>query len=190
MENIKEVLRALIQGESEAISLYTIFAKRAKDEGLSRISILFDALVMAERIHIKNHIRALGEEFIPLKNNSLVVGTTLENIRTAITGEVEENKKLYPSYIKRIKKECSSDYGKVARLSMTWAKNVENEHAKLLKKAYKALKSGKDFKFESIALCQVCGNIVLNKKDTKECSICGHDHIFFETLREGISENI
>lgn len=182
MNQVKDALKILIKGECDAVALYAQFSEKAKLEGFNNITMLFDALVAAERIHIKNHYNALGEEFTPEKSTPQEIGSTLDNLFTAITGEVEENKNLYPRLIKSIKKECKTDYGKVARLSMTWAKIVEKEHARLLKLAYKSLKSGKDLSFKTIMICQVCGNIVIDKIDEKECVVCGHDHIFFKSL--------
>lgn len=182
MNKVKDALRILIQGESEAVDNYYAFSIQANSDGYRNISILFNALVMAEKIHIKNHYSALGEEFLTTKKEGIKVLSTLENIKAALIGEVEENKELYPRLIKSIKTECRYEYGKVARLSMNWAKSVEKEHAKLLKLAYTSLKSGKDIEYYSISICQVCGNVVLDKKPGKECSVCGHDSIFFKSI--------
>jgi len=182
LNKVKEALQILIQGECDAVENYNEFSIQADIDGLKNISILFKALVMAEEIHIKNHYNALGEEFSVAKNKAMVVSSTLNNLKASLEGEVEENKELYPRLIKSIKKECSDEYGKVAKLSMTWAKSAEKEHAKLLKLAYKSLKSGKDIAFDHISICQVCGNIVLNMDSSKECSICGHDSFFFESI--------
>jgi len=184
VNSVKEALRTLIKGENDAVALYKQFFEQAKKENLHNIALLFEALVMAEKIHIKNHFSALDEEFIPEKSKNQSIGTTLENLNTALTGEVRENKELYPRLIKSIKKDINTQYGKVAKLSMMWAKNVEKEHAKLLKKAFKSLKKGNDIKLHSISICQVCGNIVVNKNSQKVCDVCGHDDIFFKSIYE------
>lgn len=187
MNKVRRALKILIKGENDAVVLYGQFLDQAKLEGYNNIATLFEALIMAERIHIKNHYNALGEEFIPVKSEIKQIGSTLENLITALTGEAYENKKLYPQLIKSIKKECSNDYGKVAKLSMMWAKIVEKEHARLLKSAFKSLKSGNDILFDNISICQVCGNVVIDKIADKECTVCGHDHIFFKTISQGIT---
>lgn len=185
MDNVKETLKILIKGENDAVKLYKAFSQVALDEGYRNISILFDALVMAEKIHIKNHKNALGEDFIPEVDNEIKVSNTVENIRKSLISEVKENRHLYPELIKKIKKECKFEYGKVARLSMIWARDAEKEHAKLLKLAYKSLIKGNDIKFKTIAICQVCGNLVINRIPKKECTVCGHDSIFFESITGG-----
>lgn len=182
MEKTQRALKILIDGESSAVNMYNKFSLTAKKEGLKNIYMLFSALVMAEKIHIKNHYNALKEEYTPVIDDEYKIGSTLDNLNTAIKGEVEENKKLYPGLIKSIKSECKSEYGKVARLSMSWAQKVEKEHSVLIKKAFKSLKKGNDIEFKSIYICQVCGNVVLDDKAKKECEICGHDIIFFKSI--------
>ena len=181
MEKSKEALRILITGESNAVITYEKFSQIAHDDGFTNIGRLFDVLSKAERIHIKNHLHALEEDFEP-ELDDVVHGSTKENVMAAIKGETEESKKLYPKLIKYIKSECKSEFGKVARLSMIWAQKVEKEHARLLKVALKSLSTGNDMKIESIYLCQVCGNIVLDNLNGKECDVCGHDSQFFNII--------
>ncbi len=66
---------------------------------------------------------------------------------------------------------------------MTWAQKVEKEHAKLLRKALKTIKYSVDLKFNNIYICQVCGNIVLDDGSKKVCDICGHDTIFYKSIK-------
>jgi rubrerythrin len=65
---------------------------------------------------------------------------------------------------------------------MLWALKVEKEHARILKKALKALKSGVDFPHNLMFLCQVCGNLVLGDLNGKGCAVCGHDLQFFNQV--------
>lgn len=181
MEKSREALKILITGESNAVNTYEAFSKKAYEEGYNHIGDLFEALSKAERIHIKNHLHALDEEYTPV-DDKVIINSTLENLQQAIRGESEESKRMYPQLIKSIKSECNTEYGKVARLSMTWAQKVEKEHARLLKKALKSLKEGNDLSIERIYLCQVCGNIVLDKLDDKGCKVCGHDNQFFNQI--------
>lgn len=183
LNRVKEALKILIAGESSAVKMYTQYSQKADEEGFKNISLLFRALVMAEKIHIKNHLNALNEDFRPEVEEDIEIGSTLENLSNALIGEMEENKNLYPRLVKSIKKDCHEEYGKVARLSMTWAQKVEKEHAVLLKKALKNLKKGRDLDFDNIYICQVCGNVVVDNKSEKECEICGHDIIFFKNVK-------
>ena len=185
MNKIKKALGILISGESSAVAMYNNFAKIAFDEGFPNVGYLFKALAAAEYIHIKNHYNALGEDFTPVLDSDYMVGTTLNNISTAVKGELEENRKLYPSLIKSIKHETNTLYRKVAKLSMTWAQKVEKEHANILKKALKAVTLGKDVDISVIYICQVCGNVIINELTDNPCEICGHDVEFFNKHERG-----
>lgn len=182
MEKSKNALKILITGECNAVKTYEAYSLKAKEEGYVKIAALFAALSKAERIHIKNHLNALAEDYTVV-TDEVVAGSTLDNIKSAIEGESEESRELYPRLIRSIRSECKTEYGKVARLSMMWARKVEKEHARLLKRAYKALKKGIDFQFQTIYLCQVCGNIELDNLKGDVCDICGHDIQFFSPLK-------
>lgn len=181
MEKSKKALKILIEGESNAVKTYELFSKKALEEGYVNIGLLFDVLSKAERIHVKNHLHALEEDFVP-DLNDVVVQSTPENLKMAIAGEIEESKKMYPRLIKSIKSEIGTEYGKVAKLSMTWALKVEKEHARLLKMALKSLIGGQDMVLKSIFLCQVCGNMIINDLTDDVCSVCGHDRQFFSEM--------
>ena len=173
----KDALKMVIKGEREAVAYYKEYSKVAEKEDLPNISRLFKALVVAENVHIKNHLNALGEEVIK-GDIEITSSSTLENLQSAINGEKEESKKLYPKLIKSIKSDTKESYGKVAQLSMEWAMKVEKGHAKLLKLALKSLKSGKDLDVKTIRVCRVCGNISTTDDDAS-CDVCGHDYQFF-----------
>lgn len=179
----QSALKILIDGERNAVIQYNAYADKADEEGLAGAARLFKALAAAEKIHIKNHLKALGEEYPAAEPEQFTVGTTVENLSAAVAGEVEEAKKLYPRLLKSIRKEMDSTYGQVARLSMDWAMRVEKEHAKLLKSALKEIEKGRDFVAEVMKLCTVCGNITLEESDAP-CSVCGHDIIFFSTISQ------
>jgi len=153
MEKSREALKILIKGESEAAEMYDSFSLKAAEEGWKNIAALFKALSQAERIHIKNHLNALGEDFTA-ETVEVASQSTADNLIRAIEGETEESRKLYPRLIRDIKSETKSEYGKVARLSMTWARKVEKEHARLLKKAAKALSKGRDLEVTNIYLAR------------------------------------
>ncbi len=118
MDKIKKALKVLITGETSAVKNYEEFAKKAYDENFSQIGLLFNTLAIAERIHIKNHLNALEESFIPDDLEEFEISSTLNNVNKALENELFESKKLYPKLIKSIKSECSAQKGKVARLSM------------------------------------------------------------------------
>ncbi len=172
-----EYLKKAINGETLATQKYSVFAEIAKKEGFANIAYLFESLTVAEKIHIKNHKNALDEDYKP-ENEDFTRGTTVENVKDAMDAELWENKKMYPSFIKEIKKDKKNPMQKVAQLSFEWARDVELTHHKALKIAMKYLEQGKEFDCSEIYICKVCGNLVFSKP-TKICPICRHDPAFY-----------
>jgi rubrerythrin len=173
-----EVLKKAINGESNAINHYKRFQEIAIKENLSNIAYLFKALVIGEGIHAENHKRALGTK-IDIILNEFKEGTTLENLQFAIDAEHWEYTSMYPGFLKQIKKETKETHGKVAELSMTWAKNVEIIHEEILKMALESLKVGKDLDIPTLYVCRACGNLYMGEKPTEVCSVCKHDALFY-----------
>jgi rubrerythrin len=81
-------VEAALAGEAMAALRYQLFADQARNEGRDRIAELFDAAGMEERI---THFRELAE-LVGL------VGSTRQNLRAAIAGEVTEHRSLYPRF--------------------------------------------------------------------------------------------
>ena len=131
MSKSADDLKLAITGESNASRKYLAFAEAAEAESLPNVAHLFRTLSEAEKIHIRNHRQALGEEF-EVTEEEPKVGTTLENIQAAIAGETYETTKMYPGFIKDVKKELKTDQGKMAGLSMQWAMKVELVHENIL----------------------------------------------------------
>ena len=180
MKQTAELLKKAITGEFNATRKYGSFSEIAAKEGFKNISYLFKALIVAERVHIKNHKNALGEDYKP-DEHDFETGNTAANVQAGIDGETFETKEMYPGFIKESKSD-TTDYGKVARLSMQWASTVEFTHAEILKMALAALESGKDMEINEIYICRVCGNLILNKPE-KHCPVCGHDAAFYMKVK-------
>jgi len=183
MNIVKDYLKKALNGEFLATQKYSKFAEIAKKEGFDNIAYLFKSLTAAEKIHIKNHKNALDEKYNP-ESEEFINGTTIENVKDAMEAELWENKKMYPSFIKEIKKDKKNPMQKVAELSFEWARDVEYTHYKALKLALKFVEQGKDLDCSEIYICKVCGNLIF-VEPTKICPICGHDPAFyFEVKRD------
>ncbi|WP_371804606.1 rubrerythrin family protein [Candidatus Lokiarchaeum ossiferum] len=183
MELTKKYLKEAISGESSAVVKYTAFMETATQEGFTNIAYLFKALIAAEQIHIQNHRKALKDPDFQPKLENFQQKTTLLNIENAIEGELYEYKTMYPTFMKAIKKERKTMYGKVGYLSFEWARNVEITHANALKIALSALQSGKDLEQTEIWVCKVCGNLVLGDLPSEPCPICKHDPHFYKLIK-------
>jgi rubrerythrin len=181
MTKSTDLLKEAMTGEFNATRRYTKFAEIAKNENLTNIARLFRAAAAAERIHLLNHGRALGEEFKPAEKD-FKIGITIENLQDAILGEKTENEEMYPDFLKAIKKELKTDKGQLASLSMIWANKVEKNHMILFAEALESVKLKQDWKVQDVWLCIVCGNIFTEKNKGELCEICGHDSKFYRLI--------
>jgi rubrerythrin len=157
MVKTDENLKAAFAGESQANRMYTAFAKKAKEEGLTQIAKLFRAAAESETVHALNHLRVMGQ-----------VKSTVDNLGTAVSGETYEFKKMYPDFMEEAKKEDN----KQALESFNYANKVEQIHAKLYQKAIESLKDKKDLPASDMHVCPVCGN-TFEGNVPDNCPICG-----------------
>ncbi|MDO5835321.1 MAG: rubrerythrin family protein [Methanobacterium sp.] len=150
MENLKEAFA----GESKANRTYLAFAKKADEEGYSQVAKLFRAAAEAETVHAHNHLLVMGG-----------IGSTAENLKEAIEGEIEEFEAMYPDFIKEAKAEDNEN----AVWTFDVANQVEELHAGLYKKALEALGNNEEVDYY---VCGHCGNTVENEAPDV-CPICG-----------------
>ncbi|MCE8422917.1 MAG: rubrerythrin family protein [Candidatus Methanoperedens sp.] len=141
-------------GESQANRKYLAYAEKADHEGYKQVAKLFRAAAAAETVHAMNHLQVMGN-----------VGGTANNLKSAIMGENEEWKEMYPKFIEEAKKEKASD---AAILSFDIANKVEKIHASLYRKALDNLGKNEDVEYY---VCQICGNTV-EKGAPDKCPIC------------------
>ncbi len=169
-------LNAAFQGESNAAHKYQIYAKKADEEGHPYAARLFRAASKAETIHAANHakaIKALGGVVGELKLGEVTPGSTAENIKDAIKGETHEFKEMYPEFLEVAKK----DGCKEAIRTMTWAMQVEIQHAALYQAALNNLGGNTN---RVLYVCLVCGETVTEIPE--KCSVCGAASKVFECI--------
>ena len=157
MSKTDENLKAAFAGESQANRRYLAFAQKAEEEGATHVAKLFRAAAAAETIHALNHLRITGE-----------IKATIENLKTAVSGETFEFEKMYPEYISMAKQEGN----KQATWSFDVANKVEQVHAGLFQKAIKALEDKSELEKADYYVCSVCGNTV-EGSPPENCPICG-----------------
>lgn len=164
MSKSGEDLQAAFAGESQANRRYLAFAMQAEKDGKPMIARLFRAVAAAETIHAHNHLRAMGG-----------IGTTEENLKTAIGGENYEVVTMYPEFIA----DAEKDDNKKAGTSFKWAWEVEKGHEQLFKQALAQLGSAAG-ELE-IWVCPVCGNTHIGTPPEK-CPVCGTPGKRFEKI--------
>jgi rubrerythrin len=151
IKNLKEAFA----GESQANLKYRTFAKKAEKDGFVNIARLFLATAEAERIHAEGHLKALDQ-----------IGSTAENLQTAIDGETYEFTEMYPPML-----EIAEAEEHKAKRMFKYAVEAEAVHAKLYTMALEAVQQGKDLDAD-FYLCPVCGYIEFGEP-TEDCPICG-----------------
>lgn len=127
-------LNAAIEGEANASHRYTLFARRADEEGNEQVAKLFRAAALSESIHRRNHekvLRDLGVEPKSPKLKDVKVGTTRENLEVQVEGESKEQDEMYPAMVKQARRDKVPE----AVTSFTYALNTEGEHARLFRDA-------------------------------------------------------
>ena len=153
----EENLRAAFAGESRAHMKYLIFSKKAEDEGYPNVARLFKAISFAEQVHATNHFRTLGD-----------LGSSSDNLDSAISGETFEVEEMYPAYdaVAKLQDE------KGAQKSIHYAVEAERVHAAMYRRAKEAVKSGKDLEVGKVYVCSMCGYTGEGEPPDR-CPLCG-----------------
>ena len=150
-------VQASFAGESQAHMRYLNFSAKAKNEGFANIARLFEAVSFAEQVHASKHLRNLGG-----------IGSTADNLATAIGGETFEVEEMYPAYM-----EVAKAQGEAKALDgMEDAFAAEKVHAVMYKKAQEAVQAKKDVTLGTIQICGNCG-WTLEGEAPDKCPICG-----------------
>lgn len=149
------VYRAFV-GEAKAHIRLMAFARKADEEGYSQIAKLFRAIAAAEEVHAANHLRVLGQA---------IVKSTEENLALSFERETTVNEVTYPQFILDAEEEGEQ----AAALSFSYARDVEEGHARLYKNAMEHLLRDE---VSDYYVCGVCG-YTSDGLLPDECPICG-----------------
>jgi rubrerythrin len=163
-----ENLQSAFNGESNANAKYIAFAKRADEEGYSKVASLFRAAARAEEIHFKNHakvIEALGAS--PAADiKTAEVKSTAENLKAAIEGETYERDNMYPEFMSEARQSGNKD----ALRTFNLAKMAEAEHARLYTEALANLEKWKTGS-TTFFVCPTCGFTTDDAAKVEKCPI-------------------
>jgi len=118
-QNLQEAFR----GESQANRRYLYFARRADIEGLADVAALFRSVSQGETGHAFGHFDFLAEVGDPV--TGVAVGSTTDNLKSAIEGETYEYTEMYPGFAKTARDE---GFEEIAEWLETLAR-AERSHA-------------------------------------------------------------
>jgi len=171
-------------GESQARNRYTFFASQARKEGLVQIAEIFAETAEQEKEHAKRFFSFLegGDVEITAAFPAGKVGTSLENLAAAATGEEHEWQTLYPEFA-RIAREEGFVAVAVAFEAICVA---EKQHGKRYRTLADNLQGGKVFKRNGKVVwrCRNCGYLHEGEDAPKTCPACLHPQAHFELLGE------
>jgi rubrerythrin len=116
-------LKEAFAGESQANRRYLYFAQKADVEGYPDVAALFRSVAEGETGHAFGHFDFLKQVGDPVTGKP--VGTTEDNLRSAIAGETYEYTEMYPGFAKTARDE---GFEEVAEWLETLAR-AEKSHA-------------------------------------------------------------
>ena len=169
-------------GESQARNRYTYFAGKAKKDGYEQIAAIFEETANQEKEHAKRFFKFLegGDLMIEGCFPAGKIGTTLENLIAAATGEHEEWSEGYPKMAETAEKEGFSEIAAVWRAVSV----AEKFHEERFKAFSENLKKAEVFErvSETEWRCRNCGYIHKGKSAPESCPACAHPQSYFELI--------
>ncbi len=126
-------LKAAFAGESQANRRYLYFASKADIEGYNDVSMVFRSTAEGETGHAHGHLEYLEAVGDPV--TEVPIGSTVNNLKSAIAGETYEYTDMYPGMAKSAR---SEGFEEIADWFETLAK-AERSHANRFKKALDTL---------------------------------------------------
>ncbi len=163
-----ENMQAAFKGETTASAKYAAYSKKAEEEGLHEIALLFKAASTSEKIHANNHRAVIeaGGQKVPVIKPEFTVNTTKENLKDAIKGESYEISTMYPEFITN----ANSARNQLSLISLNYAYKTEQKHKPLYEKALAALENNTVKSLAKVFyICPTCGNTY----DTNAPKRCG-----------------
>ncbi|MFA6422038.1 MAG: rubrerythrin family protein [Candidatus Buchananbacteria bacterium] len=193
-ETLKCLAKAYV-GESQARNRYSFYASKAKKEGYEQIAGNFLETAEQEKEHAKKLFETIqilkekmGADFpdevaeIILTKDAFILGTTAENLQSAVDGETYEHTTMYPEFAEIADKEGLPE---IANRLRSIAKAEEHHHERY-QKLLDNLKAGTVFKKdeEVFWVCRECGYVHFGKEAPEVCPSCDHAQAFYQLKSE------
>ena len=126
-------LKEAFAGESQANRRYLYFANKADVEGQNDVAALFRSTAEGETGHAHGHLEYLEQVGDPA--TGLPIGSSRQNLASAVAGETHEYTDMYPGMAKGAREE---GFEEIADWFQTLAK-AERSHANRFQKALDSL---------------------------------------------------
>lgn len=171
-------------GESQARNRYTYYGRAARKEGLVQISAIFEETANQEKEHAKRFFKFLegGPVQITETFPAGIVGTTLDNLKDAASGEEHEWQEMYPAFAKVARDEGFTEIAEAFEAISI----AEKQHGKRYRDLADNLEAGKVFKRNGSVVwrCRNCGYLHEAEEAPDLCPACIHPKAHFELLGE------
>ena len=137
-----------------------------------------------EKEHAKRFFKFLegGMVEITASYPAGIIGTTMENLQEAASGEYEEWAELYPLFA-----DIAEEEGfKQVAVAFRMIAKVEQEHERRYRKLLENVQNGTVFEKEDEIMwqCRNCGYVIKGKKAPLKCPACEHPQAFFEPMKQ------
>ncbi len=147
---------------------YDLFAKKAEKEFYPNVARLYRAAAKSEAIHAAGHLEQMKSMGVTPKiytPEKVVVGTTMQTLRMALSDERIESESMYPNLIATAEGEHLIEAAGLFRKYQ----RADEQQMKLLKEAEE--KNG-GISRVPFFICPKCGGFIMTAKNTG-CKDCG-----------------
>jgi rubrerythrin len=192
MSKTTDCLVKAFLGESQARNRYSMYAKVAGDDGYEQIAEIFRETSEQERIHGKRLFLVLQEIRKKSKDESEIkmdgvgvpttLGTTADNLKAAMDGELYESGTMYPEFAKIAESEGEKDAAMLFKSLMKAEGHHKERYAKLLDQVSKGTVFKKEKKVKWV--CRECGYEIEGTAPPEKCPLCGKPHGFYQVKSE------
>lgn len=166
-------------GESQARNRYSYFAKQAKKDGYEQISEIFLITAENEKEHAKLFYEYLVNTIGHVNSKyPFELGSTEENLQSAVNGETEEVEILYAEGEKTAKEEGFDEIAETFHHVIEAEKHHRERFSKLLENVKNKTVFSKDK--ETNWMCRKCGYICRANCAPEKCPNCKHPQAYFE----------
>jgi len=167
-------LYAAVQGETNANAEYLAFAAQAKADGYPAVANLFIATAAAEQKHSDDEwavLVTLGATDRPVAA-APTVGTTAENLQTAINGEYYEYTTMYPDFLATAQDEGVTAAARIFNFAQQAEQIHYNNYSDVLANLDNPTYLNATYK--TVYRCPVCGAVFTPATlPSSRCNICG-----------------
>ena len=179
----KQVMQAFAL-ETQAIQKYLWFAKVASKEGYQQIAAIFTETAEQKKSHTKTLFRFLEgcELEVTTSFKAEPIGTTLENLKSAIEAENSQQSTLFAEIENTARNE---DFIKIAT-KLKLFRQIKKLYADRFEKLACNIENDTVFKKDKKVkwICRKCGFIYESERALKNCPGCEHPQAYFEILAE------